>query len=147
MQIILYVGLKGRWEHKGIFLLSPMIAPCRLCSFYFGGITVVFFLFFLLWCQSVRKKEIIVRFHVHLSPLGGFVRPSFCSSEIMSVQALQLCGLSCCLSPPAGFSVFVQRQTWGPTLYLEYSAYVLVMFLPLFLCSGALWMAIRTSWG
>lgn len=94
-----------------------------------------------------RKKERLVRFHVHLSPLGGFVRPSFSSSEIMSVQALQICGLSCCLSPPAGSSVFGQRQTRGPKLYLEYFAYVLAVFLPLFLRSGALWMAIRTSWG
>lgn len=44
------------------------------------------FFFFTLMPISFRKKEIIVRFHVHLSPLGGFVRPSFSSSEIMSFK-------------------------------------------------------------
>lgn len=50
-----------------------------------------FCFFFLLWCQSVRRKERLACFYVHLSSLGGFVRPSFSFLEIVSVQALQSC--------------------------------------------------------
>lgn len=139
-----YVELKGRWEHEGISCFLPWSLPVVFARSLSVALQVPFFL---LWCQSVLEKRNNCSLSCSFISTRWFHTTQFFLFRDHVVQALQICGLSCCLSPPAGASVFVQRQTWGPKLYLEYSAYVLAMFLPPFLCSGALWMTIRTSWG